>query len=220
MKRFLTVLLSLFLGATALAFAACADNAPNGNVPSDGSGQTAPEEPDTPVGPGENDIPDTPVTPDADSNILIVYFSATGNTARLANYIHDRIGGDLIEIQPEVPYTSQDLNYSTPNMRPRVEHDTNDRPGISQDTYDAIDIGQYDTILIGFPIWWYVEPRIVDTFLESHNFSGKTVIPFATSGGSGIERAEKRMKELCPAARWRSGSLVSAGSAAAWARHL
>ena len=83
-----------------------------------------------------------------------------------------------------------------------------------------IDIAGYDNILIGFPIWWYVEPRIVDTFLESHNFSGKTVIPFATSGGSGIERAYARLKSVCPAAHWLEGKRLSAGSAAAWARQL
>lgn len=216
MKRFLTVLLSLFLGATALAFAACADNAPNGNVPSDGSGQTAPEEPDTPVGPGENDIPDTPVTPDADSNILIVYFSATGNTARLANYIHGRIGGDLIEIQPEVPYTSQDLNYSTPNMRPQVEHDTNDRPGISLETYDAIDIGQYDTILVGYPIWWWTAPMIIGTFLNHYEWTaGDNIYPFtqsASMNNTHFETSMQFVRENAPGATVHDGLFARASS--------
>lgn len=201
MKRFLTVLLSLFLGATALAFAACADNAPNGNASSDGSGQTALEEPDTPVGPGESDIPEnsgtpnTPGTPGTDSNILIVYFSATGNTARLANYIHGRIGGDLIEIQPEVPYTSQDLNYSTPNMRPEIEHDTNARPAISQETYDAIDIGQYDTILVGYPIWWWTAPMIIGTFLNHYEWTAEdNIYPFTQSASMNNTHFETSMQ--------------------------
>lgn len=201
MKRFLTVLLSLFLGATALVFAACADNAPNGNASSDGSGQTAPEEPDTPAGPGESDIPEnsgtpnTSGTPGTDSNILIVYFSATGNTARLANYIHGRIGGDLIEIQPEVPYTSQDLNYSTPNMRPEIEHDTNARPAISQETYDAIDIGQYDTILVGYPIWWWTAPMIIGTFLNHYEWTaGDNIYPFTQSASMNNTHFETSMQ--------------------------
>lgn len=194
MKKFLTVLLSLILGATALAFAACTDNAPNNNASSDGSEQT-------PADPGENDTPEnsenpnTPGTPGTDSNILIVYFSATGNTARLANYIHDRIGGDLIEIQPEVPYTSQDLNYSTPNMRPEIEHDTNARPAISQETYDAIDIGQYDTILVGYPIWWWTAPMIIGTFLNHYEWTAEdNIYPFTQSASMNNTHFETSMQ--------------------------
>lgn len=148
---------------------------------------------------------------------LVAYFSAEGTTAAAAKSIAAELNADLFEIKPVIPYTAEDLNWMNKKSRSSVEAANADsRPAIAE----GGNISGYENILIGFPIWWYVEPRIVDTFLESHNFSGKTVIPFATSGGSGIERAEKRMKELCPAARWRSGSLVSAGSAAAWARHL
>lgn len=79
---------------------------------------------------------------------------------------------------------------------------------------------QYDTVMVGFPIWWYVEPRIVDTFLESYDFTGKTLIPFATSGGSGVEKAEKSLKAHCPAARWEKGRLLNGSGAADWARHV
>ena len=79
---------------------------------------------------------------------------------------------------------------------------------------------QYDTILIGFPIWWYVEPRIVDTFLDSYDFSGKTLIPFATSGGSGISKAQKSLQEHCPAANWKQGQLLNGSSAAGWAKNI
>lgn len=82
----------------------------------------------------------------------------------------------------------------------------------------AVDLAQYDTVLLGFPIWWYVEPRIVDTFLESQDFSGKTVIPFATSGGSGIEKAARSLKDHCPDAVWKPGRLLHRAGAAAWAK--
>ena len=81
-------------------------------------------------------------------------------------------------------------------------------------------MGQYDTIFLGFPIWWYVEPRIVDTFLESYDFSGKTVIPFATSGGSGIGKAEKSLQAHCPGADWKKGQLLNGSGAGAWARSM
>ena len=81
-------------------------------------------------------------------------------------------------------------------------------------------MAEYDTVLIGFPIWWYVEPRIVDTFLESCDFTGKTLIPFATSGGSGIANAEKSLQAHCPAAKWEKGRLLSPSGAAEWARHV
>ena len=81
-------------------------------------------------------------------------------------------------------------------------------------------MGQYDTVLVGFPVWWYVEPRIVDTFLESYDFSGKTLIPFATSGGSGIGKAEKSMQAHCPKANWKSGQLLNGSSAADWAKRI
>lgn len=94
-------------------------------------------------------------------------------------------------------------------------NDPNSRPAIGG---PAVDLAEYDTILLGFPIWWYVEPRIVDTFLESYDFTGKTMIPFATSGGSGIDRAEASLRARCPGALWRKGRLISGAGAAEWAR--
>ena len=91
------------------------------------------------------------------------------------------------------------------------------RPAIAE---PVTDMGQYDTIFLGFPIWWYVEPRIVDTFLESYDFSGKTVIPFATSGGSGIGKAEKSLQAHCPGADWKKGQLLNGSGAGAWARSM
>ena len=148
-------------------------------------------------------------------NILVAYFSASGVTERAAREIAAATGGDLYEIAPAVPYTERDLDWTDKKSRSTVEmQDDANRPAIKG---AAADIGKYDTVFIGFPVWWYVEPRIVDTFLESYDFSGKTLIPFATSGGSGIAGAEERMKEICPNAVWKKGKLVNSG-AAAWAK--
>ena len=149
-------------------------------------------------------------------NALVAYFSATGTTARAARELAEAIGADLLEIEPEEPYTAADLDWNDKNSRSSREMaDETSRPAIAGRTAD---MGRYDTVFLGFPIWWYVEPRIVDTFLEAYDFSGKIMIPFATSGGSGIGRAEKSVREHCPAGTWKCGGLVSASSAGAWAQ--
>ena len=139
--------------------------------------------------------------------LLVAYFSASGVTAQAAETIAETIGADLYEIRPETPYTPADLDWMNRRSRSSVEmNDPASRPAIAE---PAADIEQYDTILVGFPVWWYVEPRIVDTFLESYDFSGKTMIPFATSGGSGIGKAEQSLKSHCPSAVWKPGKLLN-----------
>ena len=146
---------------------------------------------------------------------LIAYFSASGVTARAAKEMAAATGADLYEIRPAEPYTDADLNWMDKKSRSTIEmNDPACRPAIAGGVQD---MAQYDTVLIGFPIWWYVEPRIVDTFLESYDFSGKMLIPFATSGGSGIGKAEKSLQQHCPKASWKRGKLVNSG-AAAWAK--
>ena len=146
---------------------------------------------------------------------LVAYFSASGVTARAAREIAEAVGADLYEICPAEPYTDADLNSTDKKSRSTVEmNDTACRPAIAE---PVANMEQYDTVFLGFPIWWYVEPRIVDTFLESYDFSGKTVIPFATSGGSGIGKAEKSLQQHCPKTSWKRGKLVNSG-AAAWAK--
>lgn len=115
------------------------------------------------------------------SRILVAYFSATGTTARAARGIAEALGADMYEIEPAQPYTSADLDWHDRKSRSSVEMDDETcRPAISG---AACDVSAYDAVFVGFPVWWYVEPRIIDTFLESHDFSGKTIVPFATSGG-------------------------------------
>ena len=149
---------------------------------------------------------------------LIAYFSASGVTARAAKEMAAATGADLYEIQPAEPYTGADLNWMDKKSRSTIEmNDPACRPAIAGGVQD---MAQYDTVLIGFPIWWYVEPRIVDTFLESYDFSGKTLIPFATSGGSGIGKAEKSLQAHCPAASWAKGQLLNGAGAADWAQRV
>ena len=152
------------------------------------------------------------------SKTLVAYFSASGVTARTARAIASATGADLYEIRPQQPYTSADLDWMNRKSRSSVEmNDPASRPAIA----DLLpDLTQYDTVMIGFPIWWYVEPRIIDTFLENGDFAGKTMIPFATSGGSGIEKAMKSLKAHCPDAEWKAGKLLNHGDAGAWASSL
>ena len=140
---------------------------------------------------------------------LIAYFSCSGVTARLAKTLAEAAGGDLYEIKPKVPYTSADLNWNDKNSRSSVEmKDKTSRPEIDG---KVDNMNEYDTVFVGYPIWWGVAPTIVNTFLESYDLSGKTVIPFATSGGSGIGNPEKYLYPSCSAqTSWRPGKKFSA----------
>lgn len=151
------------------------------------------------------------------SKVLVAYFSASGVTARAAREIAAATGGELFEIAPALPYSRADLDWTDKNSRSSVEmNDEGCRPAMKS---APTDISGFDRIFIGFPIWWYVEPRIIDTFLESLDLEGKEVVAFATSGGSGIAGAERRMRALCPAAKWQKGKLVNRG-AGEWAASL
>ena len=150
------------------------------------------------------------------SKTLVAYFSASGVTARAAKQIAEAVGADLYEIRPAEPYTSADLNWMDQSSRSTREmNDPACRPAIGSPVEN---MAQYDTVFVGFPIWWGVEPRVVDTFLESRDLTGKTVIPFATSGGSGMPYAQRHLQGLYPALRWEQGELVTARTAAGWAK--
>ena len=150
--------------------------------------------------------------------VLVAYFSASGVTARAAKELAQALDADLYEIRPETPYTAADLDWTNKKSRSTVEmNDPACRPAIAEPVKN---MEQYDAVFVGFPVWWYVEPRIVDTFLESYDFSGKTLIPFATSGGSGIEQAQRSLQSHCPAASWAKGRLLNRSGAAAWAKSL
>lgn len=126
------------------------------------------------------------------SKILVAYFSASGVTADAAKNIADAANADLYEIRPEIPYTEADLNWQDEKSRSTIEmKDKTSRPAIADS--DA-KVSDYDTILLGFPIWWYTAPTIINTFLESYDFSGKTIILFATSGSTGFEKSAADLK--------------------------
>lgn len=123
---------------------------------------------------------------------LVVYFSASGTTAHVAKELAQAAGADLYEIKPAVPYTKADLNWMDKKSRSSVEmNDKNSRPELAD---READIAAYDTVLLGFPIWWYVAPTIINSFLESYDFSGKKIVLFATSGGSGFGKAVEGLK--------------------------
>ena len=134
--------------------------------------------------------------------IAIIYFSATGTTEKVAGYIKDATDGDLIEIVPKDKYTDSDLNYNNSNSRStREQNDSSARPEIS----NTIDTDSYDVIYLGYPIWWGDAPRIILTFLDNHDLSGKTVIPFCTSGGSGISTSVNYFKNNYKNVNWLDG---------------
>ena len=137
------------------------------------------------------------------SNILITYFSASGVTKSEAERISKIVNGDLFEIEPKEKYTKEDLDWRNKQSRSSVEMQNKSfRPEIKEDN---LDISNYDTILIGFPIWWGVAPTVVNTFIESKDFSGKILIPFCTSGGSGMLYCENDLKKTYPEYNWKEG---------------
>lgn len=152
------------------------------------------------------------------SKTLVSYFSASGVTAKAAKTLAQALGADLYEIKPATPYTSDDLNWMNKKSRSSVEmNDPASRPEIADEVEN---MDQYDTVCIGFPIWWYIEPRIIDTFLESYDFSGKKLVPFATSGGSGMANVVKNLRKQYPELSWEDGKLLNGVNIAQWAKEI
>ncbi len=198
MKHLQTFLIAAVLLIMSVSFAACgtAGNTDNnsgaviGGSGSETGGSTSEE--------GDN------------MNILIAYFSCTNTTKGRAEALQARLDADIYRIQPEIPYTSDDLNYSNSDCRANQEQQNpTARPAIS----GSVDnIGQYDVIYIGYPIWWGQAPKIIYTFLESYDFDGVTLIPFCTSGGSNMGSSGTNLHSSAPNAIWKSGSLVRSTS--------
>lgn len=138
---------------------------------------------------------------------LVAYFSATGVTKGAAEKLAEVTGGDLYEIQPEVPYTDADLDWQDKQSRSSVEMaDLSSRPAIKGKVENLDD---YDTVFIGFPVWWYTAPTIINTFIEANDLKGKTVIPFCTSGGSSIKKSAEDLKKAYPDLNWKEGKLLN-----------
>jgi len=150
----------------------------------------------------ETDAPDA-----QEHKVLVAYFSATGTTKGAAEHIANGLRADLYEIVPEEPYTDADLNYNDDDSRTTIEmNDPDARPAISGSVEN---MEQYDIVFIGYPIWWGEAPKIVSTFVESYDFSGKTIVPFCTSGSSGIGSSAANLEGLTSDARWLSGKRLS-----------
>ena len=141
----------------------------------------------------------------ADGNVLVVYYSASGNTETAANYIAQATGGDIFEITPAEPYTSDDLNWTDENSRVSREHEDESLRDVELTTTEVENWDSYDTVFIGYPIWWGIAAWPVDGFVEANDFSGKTVIPFCTSSSSGLGQSGELLAQLAGTGDWQEG---------------
>ena len=208
MKRFAALLLAL---AVSVAMTACQSRVES--LPQDTTERTQSDaeslselSPDD--GEPEQTASDGTTSDDDRTNVLVAYFSATGTTEGVAENIAAGLNADLYEIVPQEPYTDADLNYNDDDSRSTIEmNDPDARPAISGSVEN---MEQYDIVFIGYPIWWGEAPRIVSTFIESYDFSGKTVVTFSTSGGSGHN--DRSIKELASGANWVTGARLKSNS--------
>ena len=225
MKRAFSLLLSLLM---AFSLTACGGN---GNSSSSQASSSAPESSavestssaSEPSSSPESEAPSEALSSsevsseasaedtNSGSSVLVVYYSATGNTAQAAQYIADTTGGDLFELEPVEPYTDDDLNWTDDNSRVSQEHADESLRDVElvDDTVDNWD--QYDTVFIGYPIWWGIAAWPVDGFVEANDFTGKTVIPFCTSSSSGLGESGELLAELAGTGEWQEGQRFSSG---------
>ena len=211
MKRTLSLLLSLVM---VLSLTACSGN---GNSSSSQASSSAPEssaaESSASEAPSSSEVSSQVQAGEtaSGSNVLVVYYSATGNTAEVAQYIADSTGGDLFEIQPVEPYTDDDLNWTDDNSRVSQEHADESLRDVElvADTVDNWE--QYDTVFIGYPIWWGIAAWPVDGFVEANDFSGKTVIPFCTSTSSGLGQSGQLLADMAGTGDWQEGMRFRSG---------
>lgn len=153
---------------------------------------------------------ETTMNSNKQKKILVAYFSATGTTKAAATQLAKAMNADLHEIKPETPYTSADLDWTNEKSRSTIEmKDLKSRPAITGKLGNMAD---YDVVFIGFPIWWYTAPTIINTFIESYDFKGKTLIPFATSGGSTIDKSCQDLQKAYPSLSWQQGRLLNHAS--------
>ena len=219
MKRTLSLLLTF---ALMLTLAACGSTAGQGGTNSNPSPEESPPASTTPEIPPANQPEDTtppedetPVESEDDNGkkILIAYFSATNNTENIANHLNEILDTDLYEIVPETPYTSEDLNYYDRTSRSSQEmNDPDARPVIDR---SVDNMEQYDVIFLGYPIWWGEAPRIINTFLESYDLSGKTIAPFCTSASSPLGSSARNLQALTDDVTWLDGQRFSGGASSA-----
>ncbi len=160
----------------------------------------------------QNSADDTADTASGSGNVLVVYYSATGNTEQVANYIADAAGGDLFELEPAEPYTDDDLNWTDDNSRVSQEHEDESLRDVELVSTTVDNWGSYDTVFIGYPIWWGIAAWPVDSFVENNDFTGKTVIPFATSASSGMGESGQLLEEMAGTGEWQEGERFRSGA--------
>lgn len=199
MKKAIAILLSLTM---ILGLTACGNSASKTKQPST-EDTFVESKADTESAETSTNMENTDNQDAQEHKILVAYFSATGTTKGVAKHIANGLNADIYEIVPEDPYTDADLNYNDNNSRTTIEmNDPNARPVISGSVEN---MEQYDTVFIGYPIWWGEAPRIVSTFVESYDFSGKTIVPFCTSGGSDMGSSAASLEQLTNGATWLDG---------------
>ena len=199
MKKAIVILLSLTM---ILGLTACGNSASKTKQPST-EDTFVESKADTESAETSTNMENTDNQDAQEHKILVAYFSATGTTKGVAEHIANGLNADIYEIVPEEPYTDADLDYNDNNSRTTIEmNDPDARPAISGSVEN---MEQYDIIFVGYPIWWGEAPRIVSTFMESYDFSGKTIVPFCTSGGSGIGSSASNLERLTSGATWLDG---------------
>ena len=206
MKHWKRLLSCVLAGAMALSLAACGgDSSSTDDQTTEAQTQeetTSPADTSTDTAAPEDSGGDTA----ADSgNVLVVYYSATGNTETVANYIAEATGGDIFEIIPAEPYTSDDLNWTDENSRVSREYADESLRDVELTTTEVENWDSYDTVFLGYPIWWGVAAWPVDGFVEANDFTGKTVIPFCTSSSSGLGESGELLAELAASGDWQEG---------------
>ena len=225
MKTWKRLFSCLLAGAMALSLAACGgDSSSTDDQTTEAQTQeetTSPADTSTDTAAPEDSGGDTA----ADSgNVLVVYYSATGNTETVANYIAEATGGDIFEITPAEPYTDDDLNWSDENSRVTREHADESLRDVELTTTQVENWDSYDTVFLGYPIWWGVAAWPVDGFVEANDFTGKTVIPFCTSSSSGLGESGDLLAELAASGDWQEGQRFRGGASqadvAAWVESL
>lgn len=210
MKNFQKLGSLLLAALMILSLAACGSKASN-DTPAQTPSNGTPTE-NTPA-----ETPDDAATGDADntasgSKVLVVYYSASGNTKRVAEDIAEAAGGDLFEIVPTEVYTSDDLNWTNSDSRVSREHDDESLRDVPLTTKEVENWDDYDTVFIGYPIWWGIAAWPVDNFVKNNNFSDKTVIPFATSSSSGMGQSGTLLEEMAGTGDWQDGQRFSSGA--------
>lgn len=209
MKKLISILL---LAALALSLAACGSSAPASTPAPTAAPAEATEAPAGTAAEAPADTAEA-AAPGA-GKVLVVYYSASGNTARVANDIAEAAGADVFEIIPVEPYTSDDLNWTNQSSRVSVEHDNPDARTVALASTEVPDWDSYTTVFIGYPIWWGIAAWPVDGFVSANDFTGKTVIPFATSSSSGMGESGTLLAQLAGTGDWQSGQRFSSGASA------